>query len=74
MNGTILFPLEEEATRYVIHYFLAQIDHIVFFSFDFTMCNPPFYSSADEIENLAKEKATSPNAVSPSLSLHLGYT
>lgn len=31
--------------------------------FDFTMCNPPFYSSREEVEKSAKAKQLAPNAV-----------
>ena len=31
--------------------------------FDFTMCNPPFYSSREEIERSKSEKEFSPSAV-----------
>lgn len=37
--------------------------HLVFNSFDFTMCNPPFYSSAEEVERSADGKIAEPNAV-----------
>jgi 23S rRNA A1618 N6-methylase RlmF len=32
-------------------------------AFDFTMCNPPFYSSREEIEKSTTEKEFSPSAV-----------
>ena len=32
-------------------------------TFDFTMCNPPFYSSREEMEKSAAEKEFSPSAV-----------
>lgn len=32
-------------------------------TFDFTMCNPPFYSSREEIEKSTTEKEFSPSAV-----------
>ena len=32
--------------------------------FEFSMCNPPFYESAQEVADLAKEKELPPNAVS----------
>jgi 23S rRNA A1618 N6-methylase RlmF len=32
-------------------------------TFDFTMCNPPFYSSREEIEKSTAEKEFSPSAV-----------
>jgi 23S rRNA A1618 N6-methylase RlmF len=32
-------------------------------TFDFTMCNPPFYSSREEIEKSTAEKELSPSAV-----------
>lgn len=35
----------------------------IFNSFDFTMCNPPFYASQAELEKLASEKEFSPHAV-----------
>ncbi|KAF8630961.1 hypothetical protein AX17_005317 [Amanita inopinata Kibby_2008] len=43
----ILWPLELEPTR----------------SFDFTMCNPPFYESTDEMLRSAEAKGLPPNAV-----------
>ena len=32
--------------------------------FDFTMCNPPFYASAEDIAHSAAAKEMGPNAVS----------
>lgn len=32
--------------------------------FEFSMCNPPFYGSAQEVADLEKEKDLPPNAVS----------
>lgn len=32
-------------------------------SFSFTMCNPPFYGSTEEVERSAEGKAMEPNAV-----------
>lgn len=36
-------------------------------SVEFTMCNPPFYSSEEEMEQLAEQKELSPSAVSEHL-------
>jgi 23S rRNA A1618 N6-methylase RlmF len=32
-------------------------------TFDFTMCNPPFYSSAEDVTRSAENKEFEPNAV-----------
>ena len=32
-------------------------------AFDFTMCNPPFYSSKEEVQRSAEAKQYQPNAV-----------
>jgi 23S rRNA A1618 N6-methylase RlmF len=32
-------------------------------NFEFTMCNPPFYASAEEVIELAEDKELPPNAV-----------
>jgi len=46
-EGPILFPLDEDRDS----------------TFDFAMCNPPFYGSAEEISRSAEEKELSPTAV-----------
>ncbi|KAH9035691.1 S-adenosyl-L-methionine dependent methyltransferase [Lactarius hengduanensis] len=46
-TGPILFPLVQDPAA----------------SFDFSMCNPPFYASAEEVVRSAAAKALSPNAV-----------
>ncbi|KAH8978611.1 ribosomal RNA large subunit methyltransferase F-like protein [Lactarius hatsudake] len=46
-TGPILFPLIQDPAA----------------SFDFSMCNPPFYASAEEVVRSATAKALSPNAV-----------
>lgn len=46
-TGPILFPLIQDPAA----------------SFDFSMCNPPFYASAEEVVRSAAAKALSPNAV-----------
>ncbi|KAF8263124.1 hypothetical protein EI94DRAFT_1773028 [Lactarius quietus] len=46
-TGPILFPLTQDPAA----------------SFDFSMCNPPFYASAEEVASSAAAKALSPNAV-----------
>ncbi|KAI9435810.1 S-adenosyl-L-methionine dependent methyltransferase [Lactarius indigo] len=46
-TGPILFPLTQDPAV----------------SFDFSMCNPPFYASAEEVARSAATKALSPNAV-----------
>lgn len=33
--------------------------------FDFTMCNPPFYTSHDEVKELQSQKTNDPFSVSP---------
>ena len=45
----ILFPLSEDFNHGVSR---SDGSH-----FDFTMCNPPFYSSRDEVEKSARDKA-----------------
>lgn len=46
-TGPILFPMAQDPAA----------------SFDFSMCNPPFYASAEEVVGSAAAKAHSPNAV-----------
>ncbi|KAI9453618.1 S-adenosyl-L-methionine dependent methyltransferase [Lactarius psammicola] len=46
-TGPVLFPLTQDTAA----------------SFDFSMCNPPFYASAEEVARSAAAKALSPNAV-----------
>lgn len=43
----LLFPLEEDTTS----------------TYDFTMCNPPFYSSVEEMTQSAETKEFGPNAI-----------
>lgn len=40
---------------------------------DFTMCNPPFYSSPEEVENLAAMKDLPPNAVCTGAPIEMIY-
>ena len=40
---------------------------------DFTMCNPPFYGSSDEVENLAALKELPPNAVCTGAPIEMIY-
>lgn len=39
--------------------------------FDFTMCNPPFYSSREEVEKSANDKEFEPNAVCTGASVEM---
>jgi 23S rRNA A1618 N6-methylase RlmF len=39
--------------------------------FDFTMCNPPFYSSAEDISRSAEFKEFGPNAVRKTVLTHV---
>ena len=66
-EGSILFTLEgnleSKFVKAVVMY-LIFVPHLFFFSFEFTMCNPPFYSSPEEIARSASEKDSEPYAVS----------
>ena len=61
-NGPVLFPLH----RYKFLY-LGNLLHVLMYrrdtKYDFTLCNPPFYSSRDEIAQSAAAKEFGPNAV-----------
>ncbi|KAJ3503764.1 hypothetical protein NLJ89_g8288 [Agrocybe chaxingu] len=41
--------------------------------YDFCMCNPPFYASAAEVEDLAREKELPPNAVCTGSDIEMIY-
>ncbi|CAA7268739.1 unnamed protein product [Cyclocybe aegerita] len=42
--------------------------------YDFCMCNPPFYASAAEVEDLAREKELPPNAVCTGADIEMIYS
>ena len=81
-EGSILFPLEgnlESKLASDIYFIFVPQYFIFFFSFEFTMCNPPFYSSPEEVAKSASVKDLVPYAVSIPLSvsaigdnIHLG--
>ena len=80
-EGSILFALEGNLeSKFVNLYIRTSIPHLYYyFSFEFTMCNPPFYSSPEEVAKSASEKDMEPYAVSIVLfdstksdNLHLG--
>jgi hypothetical protein len=80
-EGSILFTLEENLEfKFVNLYVLyPYLNTFLFFSFEFTMCNPPFYTSPEEVARSANEKDSVPYAVSIFLSdsansnnIHLG--
>ncbi|KAF9478453.1 hypothetical protein BDN70DRAFT_933402 [Pholiota conissans] len=51
---------------------LFPLEHDV--HFDFTMCNPPFYTSAKEVMELAEEKELPPNAVCTGADIEMIYS
>ena len=68
-EGSILFTLERNleskfVNAVVMYLIFVPQPHLFFFSFEFTMCNPPFYSSPEEIARSASEKDSEPYAVS----------
>ena len=69
-EGSILFTLEGELEAkfvkpYILYSYLKYLPSFLsFFSFEFTMCNPPFYSSPEEVAKSASEKDSAPHAVS----------
>ncbi|PPQ78488.1 hypothetical protein CVT25_011829 [Psilocybe cyanescens] len=63
-----------------IHIEKASPDGLILFplecnhdSFTFTMCNPPFYGSADEVAQSAQEKELPPNAVCSGAEVEMIY-
>ena len=66
-EGSVLFILEGNLeSKYVklCVYNSYLNSFLFFFSFDFTMCNPPFYNSAEDVAKSASEKDSAPYAVS----------
>jgi 23S rRNA A1618 N6-methylase RlmF len=64
-EGSILFTLERNLeSKFVKLYIIFVISNTFSSSFEFTMCNPPFYSSPEEVAKSASEKDSAPNAVS----------
>ena len=63
----ILSPLSIDPAGTFVFHFLSLLSFPFVFihhlRFDFSMCNPPFYSSAEEAASLADAKQMSPNAV-----------
>jgi 23S rRNA A1618 N6-methylase RlmF len=79
-EGSILFTLEGNLESKFVKVLYSYLNSSIFFSsFEFMMCNPPFYSSPEEVAKSASEKDLAPYAVSIVLSdstysdkIHLG--